>query len=145
VRTRAAATLTRSPDSVYAFLADLENHWQLASTFVSLDAVRDDEGGWITVRGPFGISRRARTSLVRCDPPAGGTEARVEGIARVESGTIARVTWRVAAAGGGSRVALETALEHPSRADRVLLALGGRLWLRRCLARTLAQLESAVS
>jgi hypothetical protein len=134
--------VSQPPDVVYGFLADLDNHWRLASGFVSLDAV-DGAGGWITVRGPFGISRRAQTRLVRSERAAGG-EGCVEGLARTESGTVARVSWRVAPAGSGSRVELAAAVSGTRGIDRVLLWLGGGRWLALCLRRTLARLEDAL-
>lgn len=119
-------------DELFAYLADLEQHWQLADRFievVSLDRPADGgpaHGGVVRMRGPLGIRRAARTRVVVEERPS-----RLSGIAEVGSGTVARVSWMLHPSGGGTRVRLAATLERASPFDRTLLALGGRGWLER--------------
>jgi carbon monoxide dehydrogenase subunit G len=142
-------TIGAPPEAVYAFLERLENHWQLTSGFASVETLVDppggDEGARIVVHGPLGIRRRARTRLLRCEPPAGGRPGVVAGTASDAAGSTAEVEWRVSGKGTGSRVELVTAIREAHGLDRLLLALGGGWWLRRGLERSLGQLEQALA
>ena len=77
--------------TLFAYLADLEQHWQLADRFidvVSLDRPTDGgppRGGVVRMSGPLGLRRTARTHVVDVDPPT-----RLAGTAQVGSGTVAR-------------------------------------------------------
>jgi hypothetical protein len=118
-------------EEVFAFLAELGNHWLVADRWievVSLDA--DGDGGRVRVRGPLGLRRTARTRVEVVDPPAA-----LEGTA-VLGGTVARVRWELRPRGGATRVRLEARVERATALDRLLLAAGGRAWMRRRLAAT---------
>ncbi len=126
--------LPHPPERVFEFLADLNNHWQLEDAFIALNGVGNG-GGRIRIRGPLGIAREARTELVSVAAPAC-----LEGRASIGRRTAGLVTWEIVAAEAGSRVSLSAEVERASVADRLLLALGGRRWLRRRFERVLETL-----
>lgn len=116
------------PERVFAFLADLENHWRLDDAF----AVGN---GGVRIRGPLGITRDARTELLSAEPPSS-----LRGRAEVGTGTVGLVSWDVAPAGPGAELTLAAVVERAALRDRLLLALGGRRWLSRrfeCVLETL--------
>ena len=133
------------PDTLFAYLADLEQHWQLADRFIEVVRIERPadggpaRGGVVRMRGPLGIRRTARTNVVGAEPPA-----RLSGVAHVGSGTIARVSWTLHPAGAGTGVRLEATVEHASLLDRALLALGGRRWLERRFGTILETLERRI-
>jgi hypothetical protein len=127
------------PAEVFAFLSEIRNHWPIASSLVSIDDVSDN-GGHIVVHGPFGVKRRAHTSLRRVECSLGV----VEGIAEDAEGTLAVITWKVEGLREISRVQLEVDLRRRGRKDQLLLFFGGRFWLHLCLRRTLGNLDAAL-
>ena len=122
------------PEQVFDFLSDLHNHWQLEDAFIAVNGVRDG-GGHILIRGPFGISREARTEVVSAAAPA-----HLRGRASIGRRTVGLVAWDIEPAGTGSLVRLSADVERASLADRALLALGGRRWLKRRFERVLETL-----
>ena len=132
-------------DVVFGYLADLEQHWQLADRFIEVVSLERPaaggaaRGGVVRMKGPLGIHRAAQTRVVEADPPA-----RLSGSAQVGSGTVARVSWTLRPADGSTRVALEATIERAAPLDRMLLALGGRRWLERRFGRILETLERRV-
>jgi uncharacterized protein YndB with AHSA1/START domain len=126
------------PERVFDFLADLRNHWRLERAFLEIDDA-GERSGVIRVRGPFGLSRRAETRVLEADRPS-----RVAGRADLSGGTVGLVSWEIAPDGAGSLVRLSAEVPEASAADRVLLALGGRAWLRRLFERALANLDAAL-
>ena len=88
---RAERDVAASPRGVFAYLADLEQHWQLADRFIEVRELERPPGGGparggvVRMRGPLGIRRAARTRVVEAEPPT-----RLAGSAAVGSGTIAR-------------------------------------------------------
>ena len=142
----AERTIAQPPGRVFDFLSDLRNHWRLESrAFVEvLDDEPDPAGGRIRLKGPLGLSREARTSVVAAEPPEGGPPGRVSGIAEVGSASVGRVTWTLVPHEAGTSVRLSAAVERASRFDRLLLGLGGEIWLRRLFSRALANLETAL-
>jgi polyketide cyclase/dehydrase/lipid transport protein len=149
-RSAAAATVAATPASVFAFLAELRNHWRLAGRTVRLEQLdRPDEAhpdeAWIRVRSPLGISRRVHTRIVRSTAPADGVGGVLEGEAEASNGTAATVVWRMSAVPEGTRVSLEAVIERAARVDRLLLAVGGRRWLESALLREAVEsLEQAI-
>jgi carbon monoxide dehydrogenase subunit G len=140
----ALRTVQAPPEAVYAFLADLENHWALTHAWLDVEELAGDaNGAEIVVRGPLGIHRRARTRLRGTSPPRGGRPGVVDGTATAPEGTTARVTWSVDAEQPGTVVRLEADVD-PHGLDRVLLGLGGSWWLRRALRRSMRQLDAAL-
>ncbi|MDP9385323.1 MAG: SRPBCC family protein, partial [Actinomycetota bacterium] len=106
---------------VFAFLADLENHWLLADRFV--DVVDLDgppgarTGGAVRVRGPLGVHR---TALTRVDYARPLEE--MGGSARIGGATTAHVRWFLRSAGGGTAVTLAANVDRAGALDRLLLA-----------------------
>ena len=137
----AAALVPAPPEDVFAFLSDLRNHWRLADRFVEVltleasdDGARAD-GGRVRLRGPLGLRRTAVTRVVAAKPPR-----LLIGTADLQGGTRARVSWVIARRLGASRVRLAAEVERAGTLDRLLLAAGGRRWLRRRFERTLERL-----
>ena len=125
------------PQRVFDFLADLRNHWRLERAFLEVEDV-GERSGVIRVRGPLGLSRRARTQVLEAAPPS-----RVAGRADLRGGTVGFVAWEISPDGDGSRVRLSAEVQA-SLPDRILLALGGRAWLHRLFERALANLEETL-
>lgn len=128
----ASRWLPASREVVFEFLLDLENHWHLTDRFVevlSLDRERPGvpaRGGAVRVHGPMGTRRTVATRVIEIDNPA-----HITGEARAGS-TLAHVRWGMDG-DRPTRVTLAITIERTSTADRLLLTLGGRLWLRRRL------------
>jgi len=116
---------------VFGFLADLENHWLLADRFVEVLTLERPAGGGparggrVRVRGPLGISRTAQTRVAEADPPHA-----IAGTASVGRRTEAQVRWTLVPEGESTRVRLEAAVQRAGALEAVLLAAGGRRWLR---------------
>jgi hypothetical protein len=83
----------------------------------------------VRIAGPLGLSRVARTRVLEADEPY-----RLEGRADIGRGTVGSVRWTIEPANGGSRVTLSAVVERAGALDRAILALGGRVWLRRGFA-----------
>jgi hypothetical protein len=136
----AAALVQAPPEQVFEFLSELRNHWRLADRFVevvTLDASDGGpaDGGTVRLRGPLGLSRTATTRVAATRAPR-----LMIGTAELGGGTRARVSWTLAGRLGATRVRLAAEVERAGRLDRVLLALGGRWWLRRVFVATLKRL-----
>ena len=147
---RAEAVVHQPPDAVFAFLADLRNHWRLEGRFVDLEAVdgrgsATPTGGRVRIRGPLGLSRVARTQVLEAVPPQVGAGGRLRGRADVGAATVGRVAWDLEPTELGTRVALSATVERASPADRVILALGGRAWLRRLFQAAVSSLERVLT
>jgi Polyketide cyclase / dehydrase and lipid transport len=137
----AAALVHAPPEEVFDFLSDLRNHWRVADRFVQVVSVEasdgvNADGGRVRVRGPLGLGRTATTQVAAARRPR-----LMIGTAELGGGTRARVSWTLAGRLGATRVRLAAEIERVGRLDRVLLAFGGRWWLRRLFARTLEHLE----
>jgi len=127
------------PEALFALLADLAEHWSLSDQWTEVRELGPD-GGTIRLRGPLGIGRTAHVRVRRRDPPA-----LVEGEARLGPRTRACVGWRLEPAGPGrTAVTLSARVERATWLDRLLLAAGGRRWLRWRFAATLGRLEPAL-
>jgi hypothetical protein len=121
---------------VFAFLADLRNHWRLSRRFAALDTLDSDlAGGQVRIRGPLGLSRLARTRVLEAEEPR-----RLAGRADIGRETVGAVRWEIEPNGSGSRVTLSAFVESASPLDRAVLALGGRRWLERVFREALDQL-----
>jgi carbon monoxide dehydrogenase subunit G len=125
------------PPAVFAFLADLQRHWELLPDALDVLAA-DGSGALIRLHGPLGLRRELRTEVTEVRAPSG--------LVGVASGTRERATvsWSLTPDGAGTRVRLHVDVERASLRDRALLALGGRAWLRRRLAAALERLDAAV-
>jgi hypothetical protein len=124
---------------VFAFLSDLDNHWVLTGSRVErLESGADSSV--VRMRGPFGIERTARTLVVEADPPR-----RMSGWAEVGTKTAASVRWSLDPVEGRTHVHLSATVEAASPGDRLIMALGGRAWFRRCFDHALSELAGRFS
>jgi uncharacterized protein YndB with AHSA1/START domain len=124
------------PERVFAFLADLRNHWQLSRRFAELEQLDGDrQGGRVRIRGPLGLSRVARTRVEDTIEPS-----ELRGEARVGRSTLGVVRWTIDPDGSGSRVTLAAEVVRASALDRAVLAVGGELLLRRMFTEALDRL-----
>lgn len=125
----AVALVPAAPEEVFAFLSDLANHWRLLDTHVDvleLDGSPPDRAV-VRLRGPLGVRRTVHTRVTAAREPR-----LIIGVAELGTGTRALVSWTLAARlGKSTRVRLAAEIEHASGFDRLLLALGGRVWLAR--------------
>lgn len=137
---RAEAVVRAPREAVFAFLADLENHWRLAQPFVQVLELSGPEGardgGRVRIRGPLGVGRVARTRVEEVSAPE-----RLRGRADVGA-TAAAVCWTLEPAGAHTHVTLAAEVVRATALDRMLLAAGGGWWLRRRFAATLARLDA---
>lgn len=126
-------------EAVFAFLADLANHWDLADRWVEVVSLTPGhEGGRVRVRGPLGLGRTVDTRVDEVQPPD-----RIEGRATLGR-TRAAVSWELTDDPDGTRVRLAATVLAAGPLDRLLLAAGGRTWLRRRFATTLRRLAQTV-
>ena len=131
--------------TLFAYLADLEQHWQLADRFIEVVSLERPPGGGparggvVRICGPLGLRRTARTHVADARPPA-----RLSGTAQVGA-TVATVSWTLEPLGERTRVRLEATVLRAAPLDRVLLTLGGGRWLTRRFQRILATLERRVA
>ena len=127
---------------VFAFLEALPNHWALAGRWikvVSLNGSADEapDGGVVRIHGPLGLRRTARTRVLSGEPPE-----RISGSAELSGGTTATVSWTLAEASEGTQVRLAAQVDAVRLGDRLLLAVGGRAWMRRHFAEVLRVLAA---
>src|SRR5438270_10703175 len=125
MRIEASRVVRAAPEAVFAFLADLENHWKLAGRWVEPIAI-DHDSGRVRIHGPLGLRRTATTTVVDAAP-----SHVIHGTAELSGGTLARIAWELAEDTGGTAVRLSAEIDHAALPDRLLLALGGRAWLER--------------
>ena len=138
-------TLPVGPEEAFAFLSRPHNHRRLATARIALrelDVTGDGElrGAVMVLRGPLWLRRPARTRVLSMRRPA-----HLAGTARVGSGTEVEVRWDLAGAGTSAEatVAVLTAtVTRVAIAERLLLAVGGRGWVRRLFAATLERLAT---
>jgi uncharacterized protein YndB with AHSA1/START domain len=134
-RIQAERVVAASPEAVFAFLSDFENHWELTGRWVEAVAL-DDSHGSVRIRGPLGLRRTARTMLVNATP-----SHVIHGTAELSGGTVARIAWEMNEDAGGTAVRLTAEVERAAPADRLLLALGGRSWMTQRFAAILERLD----
>jgi hypothetical protein len=87
------------------------------------------------MRGPLGLGRTATTRVVSTESPVA-----ITGTADVSGGTQAVIRWSLGRDRGTTRIELAAHLERTGLLDRLLLALGGRRWIRRRFASILQTL-----
>jgi len=144
VRSAEASAEVRAPvDEVFGFLADLDNHWRLASRWIEVVTLqstgRRADGATVRLSGPLGLARTVQTQVERVTPPS---EIRGRG----RSGrTHAEVAWRLEALPAGTRVAVEVRLLRASAADRLIWLAFGRAWLTRRLELTVGGLDDVLA
>lgn len=123
----------RPADELFALLADLRGHWDLAGRWVHPVELRAD-GGTVQVRGPLGLRRTVSTRLDTLKAPA-----RVAGTA-ASGATRAAISWDLEPRGSSTLVTLRADVLAAAPLDRLLLALGGRRWMAWRFAATLQRL-----
>jgi hypothetical protein len=128
-------------EETFAFLASPATHRRLqVRGIASLSLDGDDllSGGAAVLRGPLGLRRTVRTRVALLAPPT-----RLAGSALADSGTAAHVSWTLHEQPDGTTlVELSAVLGPIARRDRVLLAAGGRYWIRRLFSATLRRLTA---
>ncbi|HEX2085762.1 MAG TPA: SRPBCC family protein [Solirubrobacteraceae bacterium] len=124
--------------AVFAFLTNLERHWELLPGAVDVLAA-DRDGAVVRLRGPLGVRRTVHTDVIEVSAPL-----TLAGRARTARTTSAIVSWSLTPDGPRTRVRLAAHVMRASPLDRLLLLLGGRGWLRRRFAAALERLEPAV-
>jgi hypothetical protein len=135
---RASGHLPATPEDVYAFLADLDNHWRLIDRWAQIDGVSSDGlGATVRLRGPLGVRRTVRTRVLAAVAPR-----ELDGEARVGRRTVGRVHWSLQPDREGTLVELSATVPQAGRLDRALLVFGGRRWLRRRFVAALRQLAA---
>jgi hypothetical protein len=133
--------LAVEPEAAFAFLSHPHNHRLLATARIrlrELDVSGDGDlrGGLMVLRGPLWLRRPARTRVLSARRPG-----HLSGMARVGSGTDVEVRWELDGAGAGATVARLTAtVMRLALPERLLLAIGGRIWVRRLFVATLERL-----
>ena len=135
----ATALVPAAPEDVFEFLSDLANHWRLVDRLVEVLSVDGEppNRALVRLRGPLGLRRTVRTRVTATRAPR-----LLIGVAEMgdEGATRALVSWTLAGRLGQTRVRLAAEVEQASAVDRLVLALGGRVWLRRRFAFGLARL-----
>jgi hypothetical protein len=133
VRIAARRHVPRPRAELYALLADLRGHWDLAGRWVEPLELRGD-GGTVRVRGPLGLQRTIVTALTHArEPECVAGEARI-------GPTRAAISWRLEPDGAGTLVTLRAEVREAGALDRALLALGGRRWMQSRFQATLERL-----
>lgn len=128
----------------FAFLAAPVTHRRLRVRGIALLSLDGDDllsGGVIGLRGPLGLRRTVRTHVALHQPVT-----RLAATALVDSGTAAHVSWTLREQRDGTTIVELTAMLGPvAPVDRLLLAAGGRFWVRRLFAATLRRLAAELA
>jgi uncharacterized protein YndB with AHSA1/START domain len=135
---QASRVVAASPEAVFAFLADLDNHWKLAGRWVEPRSI-DDASGRVRLHGPLGIRRTAATNVTDAQP-----SQVLHGTAELSGGTLARIAWTLSEDANGTAVRLSAEVQRAARLDRLLLTLGGQAWMTRRFAAILDRLDEQV-
>jgi Polyketide cyclase / dehydrase and lipid transport len=137
---QAERVVSASPEAVFTFLCEFENHWTLTGRWVKAVVIEDSNGS-VRIYGPLRILRRtARTKLVEIEPSHA-----LHGTAELSGGTFAHIAWDLTEDGGGTDVRLSAEVKRSAVPDRLLLSLGGRRWLTRRFAVILKRLDEQFS
>ena len=136
---RMSADVPASAESVFRRLSDLDAHRHLASPGIEVLSLQGRPGartgGFVRLNGPLGIRVTARTRVRAAQFPRV-----LSGDASTPDGTTASLAWHLEPHGPETTVAVVLTAQPRSARHRALLALGGRLWLRRRLATAIRRL-----
>jgi uncharacterized protein YndB with AHSA1/START domain len=138
VKVEATRVVRATPEAVFHFLSELENHWALAGRWVEVVALEDSTGR-VRIRGPLGLRRTASTKVIDAEP-----NRVMHGVAELSGGTRARIAWELSEEADGTSVRLSAEVDHATLPDRILLALGGRTWMARRFDAILVRLDDQV-
>src|SRR4051794_4758138 len=138
-RIEAERVVAASPEAVFAFLSDLDNHWKLTGRWVEAVSLADANGR-VRIHGPLGLRRTARTTVVDASP-----SHVIHGTAELSGGTLARVAWELGEDVGGTAVRLSAEGERAALPDRMLLTFGGEAWMRRRFDAILERLDEQLA
>jgi hypothetical protein len=94
----------------------------------------------VRLRGPLAIRRTASTAITATRAPES-----ISGRAWIGPRTRAFVSWQIESMPYGSTVYVGVIVETAGLRDRLLLAFGGRWWLRRRLASALSCLSHRIA
>jgi hypothetical protein len=140
----ARASIAASPSEVFGLLGDLDRHREITDRGLRIVSLQGPPGrrtgGLVELRGPAGLTRLARTSVHGAEP-----HSRLWGAAETAEGAEAFLEWRVEPDGDGTQVEVRVYVRAGSWRDRLLLRLGGKLWLRARLHSALARLEQVAA
>jgi uncharacterized protein YndB with AHSA1/START domain len=131
----ASRVIRATPEAVFRFLSELENHWKLTGRWVQAEAL-ENASGRVRISGPLGLHRTARTTVVDAQP-----DHLIHGTAELSGGTCAHVSWELNEDAGGTAVRLSATVQRAVLPDRLLLAIGGRTWMTRRFDAILARLD----
>jgi hypothetical protein len=143
----AQAIVHASREAIFDYLARLDHHWRLMDDSVevlSLDG--DGDGGpdraAVRMHGPLGVGRTAHTQVLEAQRPA-LLRGRAAIGRRLDGGrtTEAEVRWTLEPHGEATRVLLAATVKQAGVGDRLLLALGGRIWMRARFRAALGRLD----
>ena len=137
----ASVTVGAARSEIFEFLERLENHCALAEAKAEIVGFEGPaearSAGRVVLRGPAGVHREARIRLTDRAKPAW-----IAGTAVTGPKTIARIRWDLSGKDGRTQVTLRVRVVETSVADRVLLAIGGRRWLRGLFEQALQSLKA---
>jgi hypothetical protein len=130
-------------ETIFGFLASLENQAALGRGSVELLSLECRAGraskAVVRLRGPLAIRRTASTAITGTRAPES-----ISGRAWIGPRTRAFVAWQIESAPHGSTVSIGAIVETARLRDRLLLAFGGRWWLRRRFASALSFLSHRI-
>jgi hypothetical protein len=130
--------------TIFGFLASLDNHAALGRGSLELLSLECRAGraneAVVRLRGPLAIRRTAATAITGTRAPES-----ISGRAWIGPRTRAFVSWQIDSAPHGSTVSVGAIVETAGLRDRLLLALGGRWWLRRRFASALSCLSHRIA
>jgi hypothetical protein len=126
----------------FAFLAAPATHRRLQVRGIASLSLNDANdllsGGAAVLRGPLGLRRTVQTRVALHQSPT-----RLAGTALADSGTAAHISWTLREQPDGTTLVELTAVLGPiARRDRLLLAFGGRRWIRSLFTATLQRLAA---
>jgi hypothetical protein len=131
-------------ETIFGFLASLENHAALGRGSVELLSLECWTGraseAVVRLHGPLAIRRTASTVITGARAPES-----ISGRAWIAPRTRAFVSWQIVSAPHGSTVSVGAIVETAGLRDQLLLALGGRWWLRRRFASALSCLSHRIA
>ncbi|HEV2812191.1 MAG TPA: SRPBCC family protein [Solirubrobacteraceae bacterium] len=136
---RVSADVPAPAERVFRRLSDLDAHRDLASPGIEVLSLHGRRGartgGLVRLNGPLGVRVMARTRVCDAQFPR-----LLSGEAATPDGTTASLAWHLEPRGRATTVAVVLTARPRSARHRALLALGGRVWLRRHLATAIRRL-----